>query len=510
MLTRSASRSSKALRDETVNEKKRRTPTPIRAKSKFRRCDNEPRRSCSPSTPDEQTSFGRSPSAERSCRSGATGDDTEDSFLEALKSLRKFDTDRVICREDETASIWGFVTKCISDQESGSMYIAGYPGTGKTYVVRHIFKRIKKKYPSTDTLFVNCMNSNTPVNLYRDVCRQLRIPADGSFKEVASSLERGFKKLKRMLLICLDEIDLLCKTDSSVLYSTFKWPIVSNKVILIGIANAFDMIERELPKLKLKQCKLPEIVHFKPYTKDQVERILKYRLQPVLDTVDEKALEFCARKISAVTGDIRTALDICKLSLQNSPLRSLAEGGGLRNGHSLANNGRLMMSSVEMVKSVNEVLNRRFEPVAATLPLQQKLLLALALRMQRQGRKMFSSFMIYKEYSEHCKKTNIPKMSSSEVQNACQLLESNNLLALCKKTGEYKGQDTGISVLFPTALQQWPSLVNVMPLICKLWLGAEEVEQTSEHHSLQMRSAVAYFTNKSIGCQTVRSLVQNV
>ncbi|CDW56701.1 hypothetical protein TTRE_0000498301 [Trichuris trichiura] len=290
-------------------------------------------------------------------------------------------------------------------------------------------------------MLVNCMNSSTSLQVgsrFQEAQAHVVLAVNQFFFPKISPLH--------FRLICLDEIDLLCKTDSSVLYSTFKWPVVSNKVILIGIANAFDMIERELPKLKLKQCKLPEIVHFRPYTKDQV-----------LDTVDEKALEFCARKISAVTGDIRTALDICKVSLQNSPLRSLPENGSLRNGHSTVSNDRLMMSSVEMVKNVNEVLNRRFEPVAATLPLQQKLLLALALRMQRQGRKMFSSFMvsyytrrytvriisftmrqIYKEYSEHCKKTNIPKMGSSEVQNACQLLEANNLFALCKKTGEYK------------------------------------------------------------------------
>uniref|UniRef100_A0A5S6Q021 Cell division control protein n=1 Tax=Trichuris muris TaxID=70415 RepID=A0A5S6Q021_TRIMR len=437
MQTRSASRSANGHSIGLTKQRKRRAAVSSGSKSKSRRQESEPRKPLSPVTPDVSRPAGRLQAESNCCGYSPTDDEAEHSFLEALKGLRKFDTGHVVCRENEAASIYNFIEKCITNRESASMYIAGYPGTGKTYVVRHIFKRTKKKFPNTDTLMVNCMNASTPVNLYRDVCRHLGITGDGSFKEVAVSLERGLKKRKRMLLICLDEVDLLCRTDSSVLYRTFRWPEVSEKVILIGIANAFDMIERELPKLKLEQCKLPEIVHFKPYTKDQVECILKHRLQPVLDTVDQKALEFCARKVSAVTGDIRAALDICKISLHNSPMQSLHEGAR-SGGRPSVDGDRLIMSSVEMARSVNEVLNKRFEPVAATLPLQQKLLLALALRMQRQGRKMFSTFVIYKEYSEHCKKTNVPKMSSSEVQNACQLLESNNLLTICKKTGEYK------------------------------------------------------------------------
>lgn len=110
-----------------------------------------------------------------------------------------------------------------------------------------------------------------------------------------------------------------------------------------GLANALDLTDRTLARLGAHPAGSPRLLHFPPYTKEQLTRILQERLgqvgtrgartggtmgssahtggstdspgasqvpgDPVLDCA---ALQFCARKVSAVSGDARKALDVCR------------------------------------------------------------------------------------------------------------------------------------------------------------------------------------------------------
>lgn len=53
---------------------------------------------------------------------------------------------------------------------------------------------------------------------------------------------------------------------------------------------------------------------FEPYGRQQIERIISERLSDV-DLFEREAVEFCARKISSLSGDMRQALGICSFSL---------------------------------------------------------------------------------------------------------------------------------------------------------------------------------------------------
>ena len=84
-----------------------------------------------------------------------------------------------------------------------------------------------------------------------------------------------------------------------------------------GIANALDLTDRILPRLQSHSECCPDLLHFPPYTKDQIVTILQQRLQSSCadsgTIVDPMAVQFCARKVAAVHGDMRKALDICRL-----------------------------------------------------------------------------------------------------------------------------------------------------------------------------------------------------
>ena len=83
-----------------------------------------------------------------------------------------------------------------------------------------------------------------------------------------------------------------------------------------GIANALDLTDRILPRLTShSRCK-PQLLHFPPYTREEIAVILSARVGQEAGggevVVDRAAIEFCARKVSSVHGDLRKALDICR------------------------------------------------------------------------------------------------------------------------------------------------------------------------------------------------------
>ena len=67
-----------------------------------------------------------------------------------------------------------------------------------------------------------------------------------------------------------------------------------------------------LPRLQSHVRCQPALLHFPPYSKDEIASILEERLGGGAVTLDPMAIQFCARKVSAVHGDLRKALDICR------------------------------------------------------------------------------------------------------------------------------------------------------------------------------------------------------
>lgn len=77
-------------------------------------------------------------------------------------------------------------------------------------------------------------------------------------------------------------MDQLNTRSSSLLYTIFEWPLTHpSSIILIGIANALDLTDRILPRLKTKLQLAPQLLHFAPYTKQQLLNIFSQRLEEV-------------------------------------------------------------------------------------------------------------------------------------------------------------------------------------------------------------------------------------
>lgn len=108
----------------------------------------------------------------------------------------------------------------------------------------------------------------------------------------------------------------------------------------LGIANALDLTDRILPRLQAQPGCRPQLLNFPPYSREELAAIVQDRLTQVRigskdgsiqtsvavlnvmvnvcsqaaaqEILEASAVQFCARKVSAVSGDARKALDICR------------------------------------------------------------------------------------------------------------------------------------------------------------------------------------------------------
>lgn len=121
--------------------------------------------------------------------------------------------------------------------------------------------------------------------------------------------ERGFR------VVLLDELDLLLKKRASILYHFFEWSgWPSARLIVVAIANTMDLPERFLPN-RIASRMGTNRINFKPYTYPQLMAIIKYSRTEWTQRFHPDALEYCARKVSAVSGDARRALSLASRAI---------------------------------------------------------------------------------------------------------------------------------------------------------------------------------------------------
>ncbi|CAN0138313.1 unnamed protein product, partial [Ectocarpus sp. 12 AP-2014] len=108
-----------------------------------------------------------------------------------------------------------------------------------------------------------------------------------------------------MLVVVLDEIDQLMTENRQVLRKLFQWADApKSRLVLVGLANSLDF---NISFSGLK--KAPQRLLFQSYTPEDLASILTER---VGSTVHPSAIQFCAKKAAATTGDARRALNTCR------------------------------------------------------------------------------------------------------------------------------------------------------------------------------------------------------
>ncbi|EFY86854.1 AAA ATPase [Metarhizium acridum] len=234
---------------------------------------------------------------------------------------------QLIGRESERMELIKFLNRCSSSTPSGCLYVSGAPGTGKSAMITEMTRGFSEK-EGIKSVYINCMSIKSSKDLYTTLLTELGEDANASSEsEAILTLQLAFcpkTKSSSVYLIVLDEIDHIMTMGLESLYRVFEWSLQkSSRLALIGIANALDLTDRFLPRLKSKNLK-PDLLPFLPYTAAQVKNIITTRLKSLMPEAGKEgyvpfihpaAIELCSRKVASQTGDLRKAFEICRRAL---------------------------------------------------------------------------------------------------------------------------------------------------------------------------------------------------
>lgn len=311
------------------------------------------------------------------------------------------------CRESEFSLVYSHLEAAITDGSGACIYISGTPGTGKTATVREVVSRLDEAVSSDeldDFIFVeiNGMKITDPHQSYSLLWEALR-GQRVSPSQALDLLEREFNNPSPRRVPCvvlMDELDQLVTKNQSVMYNFFNWPgLRHSRLIVLAVANTMDLPERTLSNKISSRLGLTRIT-FPGYNHEQLMRIIQSRLEGVPgNIVEPDAVQFASRKVAAVSGDARRALDICRRAVELAeaevkeidPLEPSTPSRRTKEKEKTAElekkkstKGRVTIATVK--RAINEATSSPLQQYLRALPYTSKLILAaLLIRNQRTG-----------------------------------------------------------------------------------------------------------------------------
>lgn len=312
------------------------------------------------------------------------------------------------CREAEFSLVYNHLEAAITDGMGTCIYISGTPGTGKTATVREVVSRLDESVRSDeldDFIFVeiNGMKITDPHQAYSLLWEALK-GQRVSPAQALDLLEREFSHPSPRRVPCvvlMDELDQLVTKNQGVMYNFFNWPgLRHSRLIVLAVANTMDLPERTLSNKISSRLGLTRIT-FPGYNHEQLMKIVQSRLEGVPgNIVEPDAIQFASRKVAAVSGDARRALDICRRAVElaeveaksadpasepATPSKRQREKEARGETPSKKKNlGRVTIDTVR--RAINEATSSPLQQYLRALPFASRLLLsALLARTQRTG-----------------------------------------------------------------------------------------------------------------------------
>lgn len=322
--------------------------------------------------------------------------------------------DKILGRETEFEAISGFISGCLKKEEGKSMYVSGQPGTGKSATINNVIKELNYEH----TVFINCMAVEKAEQIYTSLLdkfnSKIAIPKTlrwqkKKFHDFASDPSKPMK------LLVLDEMDQLSSKSETVLYDLFDLAgSKDSRLIVIGIANGLDLLDRVLPNLSRRNH--PKQYNFIPYTATQIADLVKDRLTPeMLTKLEPSSILMCAKRISALAGDARKALDV------------------LRGAVELAGRDRAPKVTI---MHVNNVLNKTYtDRSTEDVPLQQQLVIITFILLAREEKAQNTMTVLLKKYKTVSEKAKLPKAEDSEIKDVMDLMIQSALVSKYQPTG---------------------------------------------------------------------------
>ena len=420
-----------------------------------------------------------------------------------------------------------------------AIYISGPPGTGKSAMVASFLSSKQPFDHTVHVIQVNCMAINDPKKLQRHLIEQwyteeghdnksgVKRSRNSVNSDRASSVasmyseshqNRQFQidkwealkamfmssKCSRLHVLVLDEMDQLIQSGSSAsgssstygaggsaqsgasseqqpsfLYHLFECSQMPNSnLVLIGIANAMDLMHHWIPRFSAHQLPQPQQCHFAPFTIEQTMIMLQQRIQSSIaqsgsgpcscieshKTMPSElharkhkgfhpvALELCARKVASM-GDFRKALDLCRLTVERAEkdyfdhlimpdacftdshlskenvLSSVAHDVKSK----ITTEHRYLVQLPHVQQAIALVFSSPLIQTMMDLNLHHQLVL-LSIHITSQGKQEASFPLVLQKYTQLCqeKQMQMLPLTRAEFQDSLTLLEGKGLILMKK------------------------------------------------------------------------------
>ncbi|KAM3208287.1 hypothetical protein ACQJBY_063139 [Aegilops geniculata] len=236
------------------------------------------------------------------------------------------------CRDKEMEEISTFVKDAICNDHclGRCLYIHGVPGTGKTMSVLAVMRKLRSEFDSGALrpycfIEINGLKLASPENIYK------------------------------------------------VLYNILDWPTKPNSnLVIIGIANTMDLPEKLLPRISSRMG--IQRLCFGPYNYRQLQEIITSRLKGI-NAFEDQAIEFASRKVAAMSGDARRALEICRRAAEFADYR-VKQSQQVEQTPSSANTGNGFVCMGDIEDAIQEVFQAPHIQVMKNCPKFGKVILA--------------------------------------------------------------------------------------------------------------------------------------
>ncbi|KAG9453951.1 hypothetical protein H6P81_006855 [Aristolochia fimbriata] len=364
----------------------------------------------------------------------------------------------IVCREEEQKKVFEFCQHSIEKEVGGSLYVCGCPGTGKTLSIDKVKDKLvtwakNGGFKVPEVMSINCTSLVSTSEIFDKIVERYhprkRIScACSPLKYLQDLFSHNEQPSSGMMLMIVDEMDYLITKAGAVLHDLFMLTTFPfSKFILLGIANAIDLADRFLPKLQSLNCK-PILVTFRAYSKEQILKILQQRLLVLsLDAFHPQALELCARRVAAASGDMRKALSVCRTAvelleaeLQNPVSFNLSSDSSTMDQLGPAVE-KLLQPDMNIVKKLQVgvehmaiALSKTFKSTIVDtiqiLPQHQQIILCSLVKLFVKGKKATTVGELNKSYVDICKSVQVPPVNMLEFSNMCKVLADQGILKL--------------------------------------------------------------------------------
>lgn len=303
-----------------------------------------------------------------------------------------------------------------------NVFIYGKTGTGKTAVVKHVFKRFSSEAERLGIplrfVYVNCRIAGTEYRVLAELCESLnvQVPFTGLSKgEVFNRFRRALSSSQNLLIVCLDEVDVLVKSaGDALLYelTRINESLEYSRLSLIGVSN--DLTFKEMLDPRVLSSLSEEEIVFHPYTAVELVDILSERARLAFreGVMPQSTINLCAALAAAEHGDARRALDLLRVAAEIAE-RNLAE--------------RVEEQHVRTALGVIEQ-GRVFEALT-TLPLHGRIVLLAVYQATLNSSGKITSGLVYQYYRTLCGQLGLEPLTDRRVSTLISELDMLGVLS---------------------------------------------------------------------------------